>query len=346
MLHSDQSDDELFQAFIKRDQLYDGHVYAGVKTTGIYCKFSCSARKPKRENVEFFMTKGAAIAAGYRACKLCKPEGLQPKFTKLIKALHLEPGRIWREHDLLDEGYDPRTLRRNFSTEYGITFSQMARQIRMGGAIRALEKGARVIDAQHLAGFNSAQGFRTAFAELVGVTPVRLTHKGATYQVSWIETPLGAMISICDQATLHLLEFVDRKRLRHIVQGFYEKVNGDLSFGRTNLHKTLERELNEYFSGKRAKFTTPVKLHAQGFTRRVWSSLMQIPAGETRYYIELARETGNAKAFRAVANANARNQIAIVVPCHRVISANGQLAGYAGGVWRKEKLIEIEKQYQ
>ena len=283
------------------------------------------------------------MSAGFRACKICKPLG-DHALAALVNKMKSDPERIWREKDFIDEGFEPRTLRRQVEALYGIKLSELTRGIRIKSAMEDLERGQKVVDGQLAAGFSSAQGFRDAFLAIIGLRPSDF-RENARFLVSWLETPIGDMIAIADDEALQVLEFTDRKKLSEELKRFHQNVDGDLGFGRTKIHEQTERELSEFFAGNRARFDVPIVLHGEGFTKAVWQALREIPAGQTRSYAELAASIGKPKAFRAVANANARNQIAIIVPCHRVIGADGKLAGYAGGVWRKEKLLEIEKGY-
>lgn len=162
----------------------------------------------------------------------------------------------------------------------------------------------------------------------------------------WIETPLGGMIVIADDAALHLLEFHDRKALARQVQRLSAAVGGRIGLGRTAISDRTEAQLQAFMNGQQPRFDLLLETGGTPFQRRVWQQLQQIPAGQTRSYARLAEEIDRPSAVRAVANANANNRIAIVVPCHRVIGADGSLTGYAGGLWRKEKLIAIERSYE
>ena len=152
------------------------------------------------------------------------------------------------------------------------------------------------------------------------------------------------MIAVADNTHLHLLEFADRKGVPGELKKL-EQAAGGIGIGETKITGQIAAELDAFFAGRSARFETPLKLHGSAFTRDVWRRLIEIPAGETRSYLDLANAIGNPNATRAVARANGANQIAIVIPCHRVIGADGSLTGYGGGLWRKQKLIELEQQY-
>ncbi|WP_368661455.1 methylated-DNA--[protein]-cysteine S-methyltransferase [Paracoccus sp. (in: a-proteobacteria)] len=153
------------------------------------------------------------------------------------------------------------------------------------------------------------------------------------------------MIAIADDSALHLLEFTDRKALPTQLRQVSKAAQGRIGLGRTAITDATEAQLTAFFAGRQPRFDLPLALLGTPFQQRVWQALREIPAGQTRSYAELARDLDQPSAVRAVAGANARNRIAIVIPCHRVIGTDGRLTGYAGGLWRKEKLIEIEQAY-
>ena len=201
-----------------------------------------------------------------------------------------------------------------------------------------------MINAQIDAGYASASGFRAAFQAQFGDAPFRV--KSNTNQpplfVDWIETPLGRMIAIVDEAALYLLEFVDRKNMQGQLARLVKYYGRPIVAGTTEVTRQIRGELKDYFEGKLTKFSTPMVLTGTPFQRQVWEALCVIPYGETCSYAELAVAVGSEKAVRAVAGSNARNALAIVIPCHRVIGKNGSLSGYAGGVERKLQLLKAE----
>ncbi len=348
MLFETLSDDALYAALVRRDPAYEGRAYVGVTSTGIFCRLTCPARKPKRQHCLFFDNVAACLEAGFRACKRCCPlkpaAEADPTIRRLIHALEGDPARRWGEADLIGLGLDPSTVRRAFKRHFGLTFLEMARLHRLRGGFETLSGGGRVIDAQLEAGFESPSGFRSAFARLLGQSPRDFVGKGML-KADWIDTPIGAMIAVADRTTLHLLEFIDRKALPAELKKLCAAVRGDLGIGRYGPTEQIEAELKEYFEGKRALFETPLTLHGSPFQRAVWRALRRIPAGETRSYSNIAHAIGKPSAVRAVARANGANQISLAVPCHRVIGADGSLTGYGGGLWRKQKLIELEKAF-
>ncbi len=340
------SSDELYDALLRRDAVYEGRAYVGVRSTGIFCRLTCPARKPKRENCVFFECVAECLEAGFRPCKRCVPmqqgQEADPVVAQLLEALEKEPQRLWSEKDMKRLGHDPSSVRRAFKRHFGVTFLEMARQSRLRQSFEVLEDGGKVIDAQLEAGFTTAGGFANAFAKLLGVLPSELQQDGLL-KADWIETPLGAMIAVCDTQHLHLLEFCERKALPRELAQLNKFCRGQMGLGRTAITEQIAAELSAYFDGKLQRFETPLALHGSAFTKQVWRALQEVPCGETRSYGALAVQMGRRSAVRAVARANGANQIAIVIPCHRVIGADGALTGYGGGLWRKQKLLELER---
>lgn len=340
--------DTLYAALLARDPAWEGRALVGVTTTGIFCRLTCPARKPLPGNCRWFPSADAARAAGFRPCLRCHPLGAtaegDPMVRDLLAQLRADPGRRWSEADLAAMGLDPSTVRRAFKRHFGQSFLEMDRAARLRAGMESLAKGSAMIDAQLDAGFDSASGFRAAFARLFGHAPHRL-RQGSDLLADWIDTPLGGMIAIADDRALHLLEFIDRKALPEGLRRLSAHAGGRVGLGRTRVHDRTESRLAAYFAGKAPILDVPVTLHGTPFQQQVWRALQDIPAGRTRSYAQLAAVIGRPTAIRAVARANATNRIALVVPCHRVIGADGTLTGYAGGLWRKERLIAIERGY-
>jgi len=341
--------DTLYQALLDRDDRYDGQAYVCVSSTGIFCRLTCPARKPKSENCTFYGTVGECIEAGYRACKRChplRPMALaDPSIGSLLAALDERPGYRWREDDITRMGFDLSTVRRSFKRQFGMTFLEMARQRRLRDGFETLADGGAVIEGQLDAGFDSPSAFRAAFAKLIGKAPGKLSADPLLF-ACWIPTPLGDMIAVSSRSQLHLLEFLDRKALGSELARLDRYAKGQIGIGRTDLSDQITAELEAFFDGRTAHFETPLAFHGSAFTRAVWDGLREIPVGQTRSYSEIAAAMGRPTATRAVARANGANQIALVIPCHRVVGADGSLTGYGGGLWRKQRLLEIERQYR
>lgn len=338
-------EDTLFAALIARDPAYEGFAYVGVTTTGVFCRLTCPARKPKRANVVFFSCKDAAQNAGFRPCLRCRPLDAKRPVSGALETLRdkvrSEPERRWSADDLRALGFDPSTVRRAFQREYGVTFAQYARSQRLGMAVSTLRKGGSVMDAQLDAAYESASGFREAIGKLIGDAPARTTGRQILV-AQWLDTPIGAMLAVADETGVHLLEFSERKALPAEIARLKERV-GPICFGHNDVIEALAREIAQYFAGERISFDVPVVQRGTPFEASVWSALRQIPLGDTRSYGEIARSMNRPEAARAVARANGANQVAIIVPCHRVIGADGSLTGYGGKLWRKKWLLEHER---
>lgn len=343
----DLPDEEtLYAALLARDPAWEGRAWVGVSSTGVFCRLTCPARKPNPQNCTFYDTIGAAIEAGYRACKRCHPLApaaeSDPCVKTLLAALEADSEKRWGEADVIALGYDLSTVRRAFKRNFDMTFLEMARLARLRSGAAELVGGAKVIEAQLVAGYSSGSAFRSAFAAWMGLTPGAFV-QNAVLRADWIETPLGAMVAVASENALHLLEFTERRALPAELAALRRDAKGSLGFGRFASTDRIEREMNAFMAGDTAAFETPLRPLGTPFTQNVWQALREIPAGQTRSYGELARYMGRSKATRAVARANGANPIAIAIPCHRVLGADGSLTGYGGGLWRKQKLIELER---
>ncbi|EIC84386.1 bifunctional transcriptional activator/DNA repair enzyme AdaA [Serratia sp. M24T3] len=346
MLFDLPDDDILYRALIERDPSFDGFAFVGVKSTGIFCRLTCPARKPKRENSVFYSSVASAMEAGYRPCKRCCPLMLggqkDPLIDNLLTALENSPDKRWSEDDVQAMKMDPSTVRRAFKRQFGITFLEIARLRRLGKGVDALTKGNQVIEAQLDANYESSSGFRAAITRQIGLKPSH-AHRHLFLKAEWLDTPIGTMLAIADEQTLYLLEFVDRPALANAIDKLKKLTSSEIIFGRTAALELLNEELISYFSGKNQVFKTHLAEFGSLFTRKVWDALRAIPTGELRSYSDLAKDIGQPSASRAVARANGANQISILIPCHRVIGADGSLTGYGGGLWRKRWLIEHER---
>lgn len=339
---------ELFyQALLSKDSVYEGIFYVGVKTTGIFCRPTCPARKPKLENCEFFKTAKEASLSGYRPCLRCKPlshpNQVSELVQKLVDAIEAEPEKRWKSADFRNLSIDESTARRQFKKRFGMTFVEYARSRRIGIAMKQIKEGERVIDAQINMGYESASGFNDAFSKILGASPTNFAGQHKILKSSWLDSPLGPILSIADEEGLYLLEFVERRGLEREIERLRIKLKAAIIPGRTLPIDSIEKELAAYFAGNLQEFKTPIYMLGSPFQQMAWQELIQIPYGETRSYLAQAQAIARPKSYRAVANANGANQLAIIIPCHRIINNNGDLGGYGGGLQRKKWLIEHEK---
>lgn len=336
---------EYYQALITRDVDYDGRFYVGVKTTGVFCRATCPARKPKIENCEFFATSKEALVASFRPCKRCRPlshpNEVSPVVQKLVDAIEANPEKRWKDADFRELSIDASTARRQFKKRFGMTFVEYARTRRVGLAMQHIKTGAPIIDAQLNAGYESSSGFRDAFSRIMGAAPTRLDN--VVLKARWIDTCLGPMLAVADDEALYLLEFVERRGLEREIERMRQKCRAAIIPGDNAILQLIGHELEDYFSGKNMHFTTPIHVFGSPFQQTVWKALQTIPLGQTWSYSDLAAAIKKPTAMRAVANANGANQLALIIPCHRVIRANGDIGGYGGGVHRKVWLLEHEK---
>jgi AraC family transcriptional regulator of adaptative response/methylated-DNA-[protein]-cysteine methyltransferase len=336
-----------YKALLSRDTYYDGVFYVGVKTTGVFCRSVCPARKPKFENCEFFKTAKEAVLASFRPCERCKPLFPPNQVSELVKTLVMEveryPEKRWTNKDFEQLSINSATAYRQFKKRFGMTFVEYARSRRIGMAMKEIRQGKSVIDAQLGAGYESSSGFRDAVAKIIGDAPTKAAN-GRVLKAEWIDTKLGPMVAIADDDELYLLEFVDRRALEREMQRLKQRSKLPIIPGSSRIIKQIESELALYFAGKLTEFTTPVCLIGTPFQRKVWEKLQEIPFGKTYSYADLAKMIGRPTAYRAVANANGANQFAIIIPCHRVINNDGKLGGYGGGLARKEWMLNHEKE--
>jgi AraC family transcriptional regulator, regulatory protein of adaptative response / methylated-DNA-[protein]-cysteine methyltransferase len=338
--------DEMRAAFDRRDVSFDSLFYAGVTTTGVFCRPSCPARKPKPEHVVFYRTAAEALFAGYRPCRRCHPleaSGAPAWVGALVAEIEADPGKRIKEGELRVRGLEPATVRRHFLKAYGLSFNAYQRARRLAAAFEDIKAGSSIDDAVFDHGYESHAGFREAFARLFGAPPGKALREGADYvRVAWIDSALGPLVAGATDRGVVLLEFSDRRMMEAQARSLERRLRLPIAPGRNTHLERLEAQLGEYLAGARREFDLPVLEPGTPFQERVWSALRAIPYGETRSYAELARAVGDPKATRAVARANGMNRVAILVPCHRVIGADGGLGGYGGGLWRKRRLLEIE----
>jgi AraC family transcriptional regulator of adaptative response/methylated-DNA-[protein]-cysteine methyltransferase len=336
-------DARMWRAFLERDPDFDGLFLVAVRSTGIFCRPTCPARRPKRENVEFFGRADEAQGAGYRACKRCRPLGDPLILVRRLRGL-VESSRGQRigEKQLARLGIDPSTARRQFQRHFGQSFQSWQRAQRLGAGLHAVRRGARVIEAQLGSGFESASGFRAAMERHFGEAPARAS-RVRTLSTHWVESPLGTLLLAADEDGLRLVEFAVEQRLEREIAQLREALGVVLVPGRNRHLAAAEAQLAEYFAGQRTRFELELAPVGTEFELRVWSELGRIPFAETRSYAEIAARIGRAGAQRAVGTANGRNRLALVIPCHRVIRGDGELSGYGGGVARKRWLLEHER---
>jgi AraC family transcriptional regulator of adaptative response/methylated-DNA-[protein]-cysteine methyltransferase len=339
----------MHRAFSNRDAAYDGIFFTGVRTTGIFCRPSCPARKPLPGNVEFFATARDALFAGYRPCRRCRPldvVGRPPEWVaSIFERVDRDNGPRLRDEDLRAMGVDPVRLRRYFNRNFGMTFQAYCRARRLGSAFAEIRSGGSLDDAAHNSGYESYSGFRDAFGKLFGAPPGRSRGERCVL-VRWLESPLGPLVAGATEEGVCLLEFTDRRQLEGQCREVRRRFGCEIAPGSNEHLDRLAAELNDYFAGSARGFSVPLVAPGTSFQKRVWQELLRIPYGRTISYEELARRVESPRAIRAVGTANGTNRIAIVIPCHRVVNKGGKLGGYGGGLWRKQFLLDLEQGQQ
>ena len=328
-------------AFMRRDRAWDGRVIGAVRTTGIYCKPSCPAKRPKRENVEFFATGEEARAGGYRPCLRCKPDEVGRDREAVARAVTLieqaeEPPSL----DALAAavGYAPHHFQRLFKRDLGVSPAEYARGLRAQRAQSALKANGRVTDAIYDAGYAGPSGFYSDAKERLGMTPSAWRDGGRGETIRWtmFDSPIGQMLIAATSRGICRLTFDDSEdTLRRLFpRATIVKDDGGL--------KDLVEGALEAIERPAAARELPIDVAGTAFQEAVWRELRRIPVGETRSYAQIAAAIGQPKAVRAVGTANGDNHVAVLIPCHRVIRSDGTLGGYAGGLDRKRQLLDAE----
>jgi AraC family transcriptional regulator of adaptative response/methylated-DNA-[protein]-cysteine methyltransferase len=267
-----------------------------------------------------------------------------PLIQRLRAEVEKTPGGRITDKELRALEIDPSTARRQFLRHYGMTFQAYHRARRMGLALREVRNGSRVDEAQTESGFESASGFREAFVRIFGEPPTDAKQRGCLF-AERIETPLGVMIAVADDIGLRLLEFADRRATERELRVLRQRLNKSIVPGEHPVLEQIRRELGEYFAGHRLEFSVPLAPVGSDFQQRTWKLLCRIPPAETRSYSWMAEQLKIPGARRAVGRANGSNMLCLVIPCHRVIRADGTLCGYGGGLWRKKWLLEHERKF-
>lgn len=337
--------DSYYDALIKKEKSYVGIFYVGVKTTLVFCIATCTARKPKKENVEFYTSFKEALDHGYRPCKICKPTENSNEAPHQIKAaiqlVKDRPKEKIKDYQLRQMDISPELVRRWFNKNYGMTFQAYQRSYRINNTFKELKDGGNTTSTAFGSGYESLSGFGYTFKKVLGASP----SKSCDTKIILIDrftTPLGPMFACATEKGICLLEFVDRKMIETEFKDLQRLLKASIVTGENDHLIQVKREVAEYFDGARKSFDVSLDTPGTDFQNIVWRGLLEIPTGETRSYQEQAVRIGNPKAVRAVASANGMNRVAVIIPCHRVIGKDGSLTGYAGGLERKKWLLDHE----
>jgi AraC family transcriptional regulator of adaptative response/methylated-DNA-[protein]-cysteine methyltransferase len=342
MIASRMDQDEAWQAVTERDRAFDGKFVTGVLTTGIYCRPSCPARHPRRENVRFFADGAAAREAGLRACLRCSPDEVSREEHAVLAAIEAikAAGQPLALTGLAaDAGYSPAHFQKVFTRAVGLSPAAFARALRMARAEEALSAGERVTDAVYDAGFSGPSRFYEESDKRLGMAPSawRAGGRGVTIRWAVVPTSLGAMLVAATNKGVCRLSF--EETVEDLAVRF---PNAELIEGGEDFAALLEQVIAAVEKPGDARHI-PLDVQGTAFQQAVWRELRRIPPGETRSYAQIAAAVGRPAAVRAAGSANGANAIAVLIPCHRVIRTDGTLGGYAYGLAIKEELLKREK---
>ncbi|MBL5931760.1 bifunctional transcriptional activator/DNA repair enzyme AdaA [Lelliottia amnigena] len=335
--------DTWYQALLDRASEFTGVFFVGVRTTGVFCISVCRARKPKRENVDFYDDFKSALDAGFRPCKVCRPTEnafTAPDFiAQALGMLRENPKARVSDTELRQKGIGPERVRRWFLQNHGMTFQAFQRMQRVNVALQELKSGRTATDVAFDSGYESLSGFGYTCKKLTGHAP---SESRQVILIHRFTTPLGPMFVCATERGICLLEFVDRRMLETEFSDLQRLLKARIMAGENRHTRQMEAEMGEYFAGTRQQFEVTLDMPGSEFQRTVWEALQAVPFGETSHYQALAKQIDKPAAVRAVAGANGANRVAIVIPCHRIIGKDGSLTGYGGGIARKAWLIAHE----
>lgn len=342
------TDKQRWEALLGRNPQADGSFFYAVKTTGVYCRPSCSARRPNRQNVEFFSTCAEAEYAGYRACQRCHPH--QASYASPTPAAITCACRIIEQSEsppVLRElaanvGLSPSHFHRLFKETLGLTPKAYAAACRTRRFQGELRKTQTVTEALYSAGYGSSSRCYEHAIDHLGMTPADYQKGGVGQHIrhALVECALGWLLVAATERGICAVEFSDQP------DSLEEQLR--LRFSAAEIHGTdLElstwvKQVLKYLEEPSCGFDVPLDIRGTAFQRRVWQALQAIPPGSTRTYSEIAQSLGQPKAARAVARACAANALAVLIPCHRVVRGDGGLGGYRWNLQRKQALLERE----
>ncbi len=310
---------ELYEALLNKDKAYLGLYYAAVKSTGVYCVLNCRCKKPLFENVEFYDSIEKCVSMGFRSCRVCNPLSSVLNLNKINGDAYnyLQ----WLEHEIFpDKSYRRHNLKNKATlTEAKKIFKEIF-IISLGKYIRIK----RIIQIMNNSNIN-----------VFKILPNKLI-------LNYISTPLGEMISCHTDKGLHLLEFIDRLSLENELYMLSSELKGYFVFKENSFSIEVANQLKQYFNGERKQFSIKLSAIGTSFQKEVWNKLLEIEYGKTISYSQQAKLMGRPNHTRSVSTANGKNMISIIIPCHRVISIDGNLGGYGGGIKRKKYLLNLE----
>lgn len=341
-------EDARWAAFLARDAAFDGLFYACVKTTGIYCRPSCPARRAKRKHVSFCATAAEAEAAGFRPCKRCKPDEpslFQQQAAKVEEACRLiEAAEETPKLDQLarDVGLSAYHFHRLFKARLGVTPKAYAAAHRNKRVREELGRSATVTEAIYGAGFNSNGRFYATSTEVLGMTPSQFRSGAPNSEIKFAigESSLGpVLVAASDKGVCAIFFGDDPENLAHDLAKQFPRAR---LIGNDRDFEQLAAKVIGFVEDPSLGLDLPLDIRGTAFQHRVWDALRRIPVGSTASYADIAKAIGAPKSTRAVARACGSNRIAVAIPCHRVIGSDGSLTGYRGGIERKRALLAKE----
>ena len=351
------NDEQKWEAVCSRDRANDGRFYTAVRTTGVYCRPSCSSRRPLRKNVTFYDTPAAAEAAGYRACKRCRPlelvgdSRLVARMRELCRYIERHADERLTLADLSRQAsVSTFHLQRSFKALVGVSPKAYAEACRLEHFKRELRAGKSVTDATYEAGFGSSSRVYERIDTRLGMTPRQYREQGSGVAISWATatTSLGLMMLAATDRGLCFIQFgTDEAALLEGLRREYPRATiVPMHDEQREVFDRWMHALSSHLEGQSREVDLPLDIRGTAFQMKVWRYLQKIPYGEVQSYGEVAAGIGEPTAVRAVANACARNRLAIAIPCHRVIRGTGELGGYRWGLELKRTLIDVERAHR
>jgi AraC family transcriptional regulator, regulatory protein of adaptative response / methylated-DNA-[protein]-cysteine methyltransferase len=338
---------QFWRATLERDARADGTFVLAVRSTHIYCRPSCPARRPLRRNVIFFRTRDEAEKQGFRPCRRCRPNEIAVSAALVARAAKIlaqsEEDGIRLSTIAVKLGSTATTLRRAFRQVTGLAPRELAEALRVKRFKSLLRAGKNITDALYETGYGSSSRVYERSNAQLGMTPATYQKggKGMKIEYTIARSPLGKVLVAATERGVSAVYLGDAQN-QLVAELREEYPQAEISPAAGGAQRWV-REIVERIEGKPAQVDLPLDLQATAFQRRVWQELQRIPRGKTRTYSQVARALGRPKAVRAVARACATNPVSIVVPCHRVIREDGKLAGYRWGLTRKERLLDAER---
>jgi AraC family transcriptional regulator, regulatory protein of adaptative response / methylated-DNA-[protein]-cysteine methyltransferase len=336
-----------WQATLARDRRADGAFFFAVKSTQVYCRPSCPARRPLRKNTLFFSTRREAEQQGFRPCRRCKPNEI-PAAVRIVQRAAAALASDFDEAVNVAElarrvGVKTEALRRAFRQQAGLTPKELAAALRLRKFKKLLREGSSITDALYATGYGSSSRVYERSDAHLGMTPATYQKggKGMKMRYTTAKSSLGEVLVAATERGVSAVYLGDAAgKLMHELRDEYPRA--EITPANGAFTQWVE-EIVARTEGSAPRRELPLDLQATAFQRRVWQELQRIPRGTTRTYSQIARAVGKPRAVRAVARACATNPVSIVVPCHRVVRADGNLAGYRWGLSRKEKLLQRER---